>query len=285
MLSRHFSVLIISAGLCPFLASCFTLRDDLDMLTKLLDEMDKRDLANNGTADKHQISTSPVDQNRDKRLMVKRFRNWPDAVVAYTFADGAIEDGRISLAYNKYNKEEILNSMRLYERFTCARFPERTSEEYYIQFVNFDYGLWSMVGAHSPTRTSSPIRSIDKDSFDGECYSCVHEIGHALGFTHEAQSPDEDKMLMLRQSYLGDEWEDNSKSRVWDVGYDSTNFQSDGSRNGFREMHVGAQITQFYMLKELSLTMECQTLRCPDYEMTTCDNEGYVTLVYGKMER
>ena len=190
----------------------------------------------------------------EKRVLYPfSYKHWVDVTgskVPYTFDNG---NGKHGEKYDKYEQKLNKNAMLIYERFTCVRFVQRTDEKYYIQFTDHDNGWWSYVGAGRPIRTSSYVRGLNKDNWYRECYACVHELGHALGFAHEAENDDPNNQLLTRNG--------GAAKRVSYVGFDSQNFMSD-RHGGFREMLVGAQPTIFYSLKELSLLFRCQSREC-----------------------
>ncbi|EDO47849.1 predicted protein, partial [Nematostella vectensis] len=82
------------------------------------------------------------------------------------------------------------NAMEEWEKKTCIRFVERTTQTDYVEFYHGE-GCNSDVGRVGGRQTTS---------LGGGCAHhsiIVHELGHVIGFWHEQNRPDRDKHVEI----------------------------------------------------------------------------------------
>ena len=217
-------------------------------------------------------------------------RRWTGGIVPYFFTSD------ITAEYQR----EILRAMQPYERFTCLRFLPweevdnittnqklGLDHESYLRFINGS-GCYSLLGNVRKEKGGQSISCCSGKT-------CVHELGHALGESHEQQTPNPDRFRMIRTNFENikpdyrSAYANNSASKRISLGYDLSSIMHYTTRS-FRLQNKETYIKFFpelpnsgnfhYLLREVSLMHKCQD-RCSDFPLI-CENDGYLTLVDNK---
>ncbi|KAK2156973.1 hypothetical protein LSH36_201g01018 [Paralvinella palmiformis] len=108
-------------------------------------------------------------------------RIWPNGVIPFVI-------GNRTTSYVRHN---IIQAMGQWQRHTCIRFVNRTTEEDYIVFNPGPCGCCSFVGRRGGSQDVS---------LSPQCavYGVVlHELGHVIGFWHEHSRPDRDRYIYI----------------------------------------------------------------------------------------
>ncbi|KAL3981598.1 Astacin (Peptidase M12A) family protein [Acanthocheilonema viteae] len=144
-------------------------------------------------------------RNKRKVIVGDTFR-WPHQTVPYFLKETDREWRRT-----------ILAGMSKWERETCIRFKERTTEKDYV-YIFRGAGCYSSVGR------------IGGKQYTSIGYGCesggivAHELGHALGFWHEQSRPDRDKYININEDHIFPGTKGNFEKRndiaAMDVPYD-----------------------------------------------------------------
>ncbi|XP_060074104.1 zinc metalloproteinase nas-15-like isoform X2 [Ylistrum balloti] len=124
------------------------------------------------------------EQKRKKRKAVRRIDlRWPNGEVPYYLTPGHFK------AKERYL---IRVAMREWEKYTCVRFREATSEDVnYVRFQNGD-GCNSQLGMVG----GGQLLNLDQNGCRWKGLY-LHEIGHALGLVHEHQLPNRDEFIEI----------------------------------------------------------------------------------------
>ncbi|XP_069138876.1 uncharacterized protein [Argopecten irradians] len=137
-----------------------------------------------------------------------------------------------------------------------------------------------------------------------ESKACVHEIGHALGFSHEQQNPYRDDYIRINYEnikpdniYAFYKQDFHRRRKVFPWKYDHTSVMHYGmkafNKNGLpvitlldprMKYLIGDSESQFfYFLREAEEVYRCTDDKCPNYNVT-CAYEGYLTYRNGRCE-
>ncbi|XP_032223331.2 SCO-spondin isoform X3 [Nematostella vectensis] len=108
---------------------------------------------------------------------------WPNSVIPYRIAD--------SITRRPEHAKILKGAIAEWERKTCLRFIERTTQTDYVEFY-YGQGCNSDVGA---MKTGRQTTSIGKGCEDHGIM--VHEIGHLIGLYHEQNRPDRDQHVKI----------------------------------------------------------------------------------------
>ncbi|XP_060081866.1 uncharacterized protein LOC132561157 [Ylistrum balloti] len=232
--------------------------------------------------------------SRTKRFLLnKTSRLWPKCVIPYTLNMTTLEPDKISA---------IHAAMAMFEYWTCFRFvPWTTTTGYDLglghdNHLNFGKhsGCWSHVGMMSTGKSGQNISCCKGNT-------CIHEIGHALGFSHEQQNPYRDDYVRINYENIKP---DNAyafhkvkphKRALFPWRYDYTSVMHYGlkafSKNGrpvitLLDPHmkylVGEKDSQFYyFLREAEHVYKCTDEKCPNFD-ATCAYDGYLTFREGR---
>lgn len=84
----------------------------------------------------------------------------------------------------------IYGAMREFQKYTCVRFKQRTTEEAYVSIDNGGYGCWADVG-----RGRGKTRIHLQPGCANALTTPIHELMHALGFHHEHNRSDRDDYI------------------------------------------------------------------------------------------
>ncbi|KAI6177646.1 Metalloendopeptidase [Aphelenchoides bicaudatus] len=111
------------------------------------------------------------------------------------------------------NREKIRKGLKVIERQTCFRFPDRKSEKDYVEFTldtTPNAPCWSLLGRIGNGK--QPISYVQGCIDDTEG-TLVHEVLHALGVGHEHQRPDRDSYVFIDSSLASsDQYEKTSSN-------------------------------------------------------------------------
>ncbi|OWF52856.1 uncharacterized protein LOC110447211 [Mizuhopecten yessoensis] len=275
-----------------------------DALEKLDDEWADENINEINT----DILDDDLDENMDDdddeeethgRSITKRFllntprKLWPKCVIPYTLDMTTLVPEKVS---------EILSAMSLFEYWTCFRFvpwTATTGQDFGLEHdnhLNFGRhsGCWSHVGMSSAGMSGQNISCCQGKN-------CIHEIGHALGFSHEQQNPYRDDYVRINYENIKP---DNvfafhkvkaHKRALFPWRYDYTSVMHYGlkafNKNGraaitLLDPHmkylVGEKDSQYYyFLREAESVYKCTDDKCPDFT-ATCAYDGYLTYREGQ---
>ncbi|CAP24291.2 Protein CBR-NAS-12 [Caenorhabditis briggsae] len=99
----------------------------------------------------------------------------------------------ISPQYSATQKKILISSLRYFERVSCFKFVDRTTQNDYLFIVPLD-GCYSYVGKIGGRQALSLAADCIAD------YIIWHEMMHAIGFEHEHQRPDRDSFIRVDYS-------------------------------------------------------------------------------------
>ncbi|EGT37847.1 CBN-NAS-12 protein [Caenorhabditis brenneri] len=99
----------------------------------------------------------------------------------------------ISPQYSATQKKILITSLRYFEKVSCFKFVDRTTQNDYLFIVPLD-GCYSYVGKIGGRQTLSLAADCIAD------YIIWHELMHAIGFEHEHQRPDRDSFIRVDYS-------------------------------------------------------------------------------------
>ena len=237
---------------------------------------------------------SDINDSGEKRTRQKRVidpntaKRWDKGIIPFRFTNET----------DSYDRAQIVAAQFYYERATCMRFvpwvsDHETNEPLGIKVGHLEHTsngkCWSFRGKLS--RGKGQLISCCAGTY------CVHELGHAMGLTHEQSSTDPNRnwqMTVELENIRPSDWSEYSQYYPADkvfsmLGYDMTSFMhyrpssfSIGHRPSFIRNYPEMQFKNnaYYMMMEISLAHECENLACSHVTMT-CENDGYPTLVDG----
>lgn len=115
----------------------------------------------------------------DKNALPSDRTLWPEGIVPFE-----IDESVANIT------DLLLEAMDVYHRETCIRFVPRTDEYDYIKIVNSS-GCFSYLGRQGGQQVVSIGRGCE---YLG---TVIHELMHAIGFTHEHQRSDRDDYIAI----------------------------------------------------------------------------------------
>jgi len=167
----------------------------------------------------------------DRNVIIDSRRKWPNNIVPY----------KISSTFDNNARLYVAKAIRAFQRHTCIRFRDATYQDMsddggYIEFVR-ESGCWSFVGylgknsrkenGNSPKENGSPPSSRQRVSLGKGCLhttTALHEVMHALGFSHEQSRPDRDEYLNIIWNNIipakKDQYKIEKESTTYDTDYD-----------------------------------------------------------------
>lgn len=83
---------------------------------------------------------------------------------------------------------EVLEAIKDFETYTCIRFKQRTNEPDYVEIAELG-GSWSHKGRQGGRQQLSLAPRSDGKGV------ALHEMMHALGFSHEQSRADRDQFV------------------------------------------------------------------------------------------
>ncbi|GFO31145.1 metalloendopeptidase [Plakobranchus ocellatus] len=227
------------------------------------------------------IQRRAIDRNEQRR--------WTGGIVPYVFTQ----------QIKPNHAHEIRKAMATYQRFTCLRYVPwekvdgvTTNEKLnldhpsYLSFIKAS-GCWSFLG-NIWKETGQKISCCGGTT-------CIHEIGHAMGESHEQQSPNPDRYRFIginfdniKPDYVSS-YAPHLGSKYFSSGYDLSTYMH-YSQWTFRKPGKNTYVKYFpelpnsnshyYLMREVSVMHKCQD-KCSHLTIT-CENDGYLTLVDDK---
>ncbi|XP_022245693.1 astacin-like [Limulus polyphemus] len=128
------------------------------------------------------IKLLPSQYDENRNALLNRAKRWTGKTVYY----------QISSTYSSSQRNLILQAMEEYHKNTCIRFIQRTNQQNYLNIYPDSVGCWSyfgMIGGGQKLSLQIP----------GCMYKglIMHELMHALGFTHEQSRADRDNYVTI----------------------------------------------------------------------------------------
>ncbi|KAK0421085.1 hypothetical protein QR680_015054 [Steinernema hermaphroditum] len=215
------------------------------------------------------------------KIISDRKRWWPEGRVHYRIHYGV-------------DVQMVRDAMREIEDRTCIRFVENDGGQHHIDIVAAD-GCFSDIGyKHSTPPSPTSFADIQLLSLGPLCASkgvALHEIGHALGFTHEHNRMDRDYYVHVEPKNVRpgriQEYYRKRDLEYLDVPYDLGSIMHYSARTFARE-GVNAMLPldenyhqtmgqrgdmSFYDMKLLN-EVYCSD-RCSSSTRLNCQNSGY----------
>jgi len=121
----------------------------------------------------------------ERNAIVNLSQKWPNNKVPYVYRDGV---------FSNSEKAVIQAAMDEYTQNTCIELVERTTEDYYIEFIK-DGGCYSYWGRVSQRFQPQPISLANGCIWND---IIIHELMHAIGFLHEQSRSDRDDYVTIQ---------------------------------------------------------------------------------------
>ncbi|XP_045539227.1 hatching enzyme 1.2 [Papilio machaon] len=129
--------------------------------------------------------------------MKDKTSRWPNGIIPYSI-DGL---------FTQEQKDTIMRAIADYHRLTCLRFVPYNGQTDYISITSANTGCWSSVGRIG-SRQEVNLQTPGCLSKKG---TVLHEILHAVGFTHEQSRPERDDYVTINYNNVKPGSENNFK--------------------------------------------------------------------------
>ncbi|XP_017786375.1 PREDICTED: zinc metalloproteinase nas-4-like [Nicrophorus vespilloides] len=120
---------------------------------------------------------------------------------ANTHWDNGIVPYEILGSFTTKEMNMISDAMDAYHQYTCIRFvPHIATDENYISITSDKTGCWSSVG-----KTGGQQKvNLETPGCVTKIGTVIHELMHAIGFTHEQNRSDRDEHVQIRFENIAD---------------------------------------------------------------------------------
>ncbi|XP_068623853.1 hatching enzyme 1.2-like [Battus philenor] len=129
--------------------------------------------------------------------MNNKASRWPNGIIPYVVAG----------QFNQDDRDTIMKAIADYHRLTCLRFVPRKTQSDYIIFTSGNTGCWSSVGRIG----GSQEVNLQRPGCMSKKGTVLHEILHAVGFTHEQSRPERDDYVTVNYHNVKSGAENNFK--------------------------------------------------------------------------
>ncbi|CAH2051774.1 unnamed protein product, partial [Iphiclides podalirius] len=129
--------------------------------------------------------------------MKEQSSRWPNGIIPYSIEGG----------FNQDQRDMIMKAIADYHRLTCLRFVPYKGQSDYIAITSANTGCWSSVGrigGRQEVNLQAPGCTTKKGTV-------LHEILHAVGFTHEQSRPERDDYVTINYNNVKPGSENNFK--------------------------------------------------------------------------
>ncbi|OWA52997.1 putative Acidic mammalian chitinase [Hypsibius exemplaris] len=120
---------------------------------------------------------------------------WKSLVIPFAFSKTFLNEPE--------RRQLVLDAMDVFEKATCLKFVQRTTETQYLQIFADPGGCYSNFGKQAPNPRGQPVAlNINVCFKDGKSGIAQHEIMHAIGFFHEQSRLDRDEYVDINWSNI-----------------------------------------------------------------------------------